>query len=197
MTDLSKLLNPEQFAAATAPDGPLLILAAAGTGKTRTLVYRVAHLVERGVRPWNILLLTFTNRAAREMLERAEQVIGPDVRDVWGGTFHSVANRILRRYAKLLDFPQDFRILDGDEQKGLVGATVKALGYKAKDFVKKDVLMSLISGARNRKIDFADYIEPHVKALDVPKDDLLKVEEMYAARRRPRSPPPRLMRSTG
>ena len=77
MTDLSNLLNPEQFAAATAPDGPLLILAAAGTGKTRTLVYRVAHLVDRGVRPWNILLLTFTNRAAHEMLERAHRHARP------------------------------------------------------------------------------------------------------------------------
>ena len=183
MTDLSTLLNPEQFAAATAPDGPLLILAAAGTGKTRTLVYRVAHLVERGVRPWNILLLTFTNRAAREMLERAEQVIGPDVRDVWGGTFHSIANRILRKYAKLLDYPQDFRILDGDEQKGLVGGIVKSMGFKAKEFVKKDVLVSLISGARNRKIDFADYVEPHVQALAVAKDDLLKVDHLYAERK--------------
>ena len=82
----------------------MLVLAAAGTGKTRTLVYRVAHLVERGVRPWNILLLTFTNRAAREMLERAQQVIGPSAGDVWGGTFHSIANRMLRRHADRLGF---------------------------------------------------------------------------------------------
>ncbi len=183
MTDFSSLLNPEQFAAATAPDGPLLILAAAGTGKTRTLVYRVAHLLDRGVRPWNILLLTFTNRAAREMLERAEQVVGPDAHEVWGGTFHSIANRILRRNARLLDYPQDFRILDGDEQKGLVGAAIKSLGFKAKDFVKKDVVMGLISGARNRKLDFAEYLEPRAKELDASLDDLLRVERLYTERK--------------
>ena len=183
MTDLSDLLNPEQFAAATAPDGPLLVLAAAGTGKTRTLVYRVAHLVDRGIPPWGILLLTFTNRAAKEMLHRAEQVVGPAAADVWGGTFHSVANRILRRHAQLLGYPQDFRILDGDEQKGLVGAAIKSMGYKAKDFVKKDVVMSLISGARNREMDFADYLEPRASSLDASVDDLLRLERLYTARK--------------
>ena len=183
MTDLSALLNPEQFAAATAPDGPLLVLAAAGTGKTRTLVYRVAHLVERGVPPWGILLLTFTNRAAHEMLARAEQVIGPAAGDVWGGTFHSVANRILRRHAHLLGYPRDFRILDADEQKGIVGATVKAMGHKAKDFVKKDVLVSLISGARNREIDFAEYLETRMSSINADKGDLLEVERRYTERK--------------
>ena len=186
MTDLSTLLNPEQLAAATAPDGPLLILAAAGTGKTRTLVYRVAHLVERGVHPWNILLLTFTNRAAKEMLERAEQIIGSAAGDVWGGTFHSVANRILRRHASLLGYQRDFRILDADEQKSLVGGIVKTMGYKAKDFVKKDVLVSLISGARNRKLDLADYLAPRERAqtLGAPSEDILRVGSMYEERKR-------------
>ena len=90
MIDFAKVLNPEQCAAATAPDGPLLVLAAAGTGKTRTLVHRVAYLVEQGVPAERILLLTFTNRAAREMLERAEAVVGDLAHSVWSGTFHSV-----------------------------------------------------------------------------------------------------------
>ena len=186
MTDLSPLLNPEQLAAATAPDGPLLILAAAGTGKTRTLVYRVAHLVERGVRPWNILLLTFTNRAAKEMLERAEQVIGPAAGDVWGGTFHSIANRILRRHAALLGYQRDFRILDADEQKSLVGGIVKTMGYKAKEFVKKDVLLSLISGARNRKLGLADFLAPRDRTgtLGAPLDEILRVESIYTERKK-------------
>src|SRR5512137_2945483 len=98
MTDYSTLLNPEQCAAATAADGPLLVLAAAGTGKTRTLVYRVAYLVERGIDPGRILLLTFTNRAAREMLERACELVHQSVGGLWGGTFHHMANRILRRH---------------------------------------------------------------------------------------------------
>ncbi|HRU70159.1 MAG TPA: UvrD-helicase domain-containing protein [Kiritimatiellia bacterium] len=88
MTDYSKLLNPEQCEAATAGDGPLLVLAAAGTGKTRTLVYRVAYLVERGERPDGLLLLTFTNRAAREMLERAKEVAGNTVGNLLSGTYH-------------------------------------------------------------------------------------------------------------
>ena len=90
--DFSKVLNPEQCAAATAPDGPMLVLAAAGTGKTRTLVHRVAYLVEKGVPPERILLLTFTNRAAREMLERAQRVIS-GVTGIWSGTFHSICNK--------------------------------------------------------------------------------------------------------
>ena len=87
------MLNPEQCAAATAADGPLLVLAAAGTGKTRTLVHRVAYLIEQGVPAERILLLTFTNRAAREMLERAQQVVGPAVAAIWSGTFHSICAR--------------------------------------------------------------------------------------------------------
>ena len=86
-------LNPEQRAAVEAPDGPLLVLAAAGTGKTRTLVHRLAWLVERGIPPGRILLLTFTNRAAREMLERAVGLVGSRVSGFWGGTFHHMSNR--------------------------------------------------------------------------------------------------------
>ena len=97
-------LNPEQLEAATAPDGPLLILAAAGTGKTRTLVYRVVHLVERGYSPSELMLITFTNRAAREMLERAAHLVGGDVGGLWGGTFHHAANRMLRRHAERLGY---------------------------------------------------------------------------------------------
>ena len=96
MTDFARLLNPEQLAAATADDGPLLVLAAAGTGKTRTLVHRVAYLVERGVPAGRILLLTFTNRAAREMLERAQKLSGDAVSPIWSGTFHSISSRACR-----------------------------------------------------------------------------------------------------
>ena len=101
MIDFAKVLNPEQCAAATASDGPMLVLAAAGTGKTRTLVHRVAYLVENGVPPERILLLTFTNRAAREMLERAETLV-PGMGGVWSGTFHHVCARFLRQYGSCL-----------------------------------------------------------------------------------------------
>jgi superfamily I DNA/RNA helicase len=97
--DFENELNEEQLAAVQAPDGPVLIIAAAGTGKTRTLTYRVAWLVERGIDPTRILLLTFTNKAAREMLERAQALVGEAVGGLWGGTFHHMANRMLRRHA--------------------------------------------------------------------------------------------------
>ena len=121
MTDFSQLLNPEQCAAATAGDGPLLVLAAAGTGKTRTLVHRVAYLVEQGVPAERILLLTFTNRAAREMRERAAKVVGPEVASIWSGTFHSICARLLRRYGSFIGYRPDFSIIDEDDQKKLMG----------------------------------------------------------------------------
>ncbi len=119
-TDFERALNAEQVATVRASDGPLFVLAAAGTGKTRTLVYRVAYLVGQGVDPQRILLLTFTNRAAREMLERAEKLVGSRVGGLWGGTFHHTANRILRRNAHLLGYDLDFTILDSDDSKTLI-----------------------------------------------------------------------------
>lgn len=183
MIDFARLLNPEQLAAATAPDGPLLVLAAAGTGKTRTLVYRVAHLVERGIDPRGILLLTFTNRAAREMLDRAREVVGEQVGGVWGGTFHHVANRILRRFAPRLGFPHEFAILDSDEQRSLVAAILKERKLTAKESLKKEVLLSFISGARNRQLTLEAYLEPKLAELDVDPSDIFHVSDAYEARK--------------
>jgi predicted dehydrogenase len=121
MTDFSTLLNPEQCAAATAGGGPLLVLAAAGPGKTRTLVHRVAYLVEPGEDPSRILLLTFTNRAAREMLDRAQKVVGSKATMIWSGTFHSICARLLRRYGMTLGYQPGFQILDEEDQKKLIG----------------------------------------------------------------------------
>ncbi|MBO7299210.1 MAG: UvrD-helicase domain-containing protein, partial [Kiritimatiellae bacterium] len=145
MTDLSKLLNKEQFEAATAPDGPLLVLAAAGTGKTRTLVYRVVHLLERGFRQEDLLLLTFTNKAAREMLTRVEEVLPGSTYRMWGGTFHSIANRMLRINAQMLGYERDFTILDSDDQKTLMGNCITDLGFQKKDFTKREVILSHLS----------------------------------------------------
>ena len=147
--DFEQALNPEQRAAATGPDGPLLVLAAAGTGKTRTLVYRVACLVERGVPAERILLLTFTNRASAEMLERAKEVAGPGVGAVWGGTFHHMANRLLRRHAALLDYRSDYTILDRDDSRGIVNACTRELGLQSKDFPKPAVLLVIHGAAVN------------------------------------------------
>src|SRR5918992_5972397 len=105
--DFATELNPEQLAAATHGNGPLLIVAGAGNGKTRTLVYRVAHLIERGVRPERILLLTFTRRAAQEMLSRAERLVGVRSGRVHGGTFHATAHRLLRIYGSAAGLAKD------------------------------------------------------------------------------------------
>ena len=185
MTDFSKLLNPEQCAAATAGDGPLLVLAAAGTGKTRTLVHRVAFLVEQGVPADRILLLTFTNRAAREMLERAQKVVGPAVSSIWSGTFHSICARILRRYAGLVGHTPGFRILDEDDQKKLVGDIIKATVENVKDFPKKEVVAKIISEAANESRTVKSIAERwQTKTAGIDPEAIAKIGDLYTERKR-------------
>ena len=185
MTDFSKLLNPEQFAAATAGDGPLLVLAAAGTGKTRTLVHRVACLMERGVPPERTMLLTFTNRAAREMRDRAAMLVGDSVASIWSGTFHSICARLLRRYGASLGYPPGFQIVDEDDQKKLVGDIIKATVKDPKDFVKKELVLKMISEAANEGIPVAAAAARwQSKAAGVEPEEIAKVAELYAARKR-------------
>src|SRR5215207_6986643 len=105
--DYAGELNSQQHAAVTAEPGPALVIAGAGSGKTRTLTYRVAYLLEHGVPPDRILLLTFTNKAAREMMRRVTDLLGSEMRSLWGGTFHSIGARVLRRHADLLGFRPD------------------------------------------------------------------------------------------
>ena len=110
-------LNPMQLSAVKAQDGPILVLAGAGTGKTRVLTTRLAHLIATGsARPWSILAVTFTNKAAREMRERVTSIIGPMAEQVWLGTFHALCARIIRRHAELLGLQPNFTILDADDQ---------------------------------------------------------------------------------
>lgn len=184
MTDFSKLLNPEQCAAATAGDGPLLVLAAAGTGKTRTLVHRVAYLIERGVEPNRILLLTFTNRAAREMLTRAEQVVGPLAHDIWSGTFHSICARFLRQYGSFLGFKAGFQILDEEDQAKLIGEIIKEQVKDAKDFAKKEVVAKIISEAANESLD-VEFVAKRweTKAAGVEPEMIGKIAALYNERK--------------
>jgi DNA helicase-2/ATP-dependent DNA helicase PcrA len=114
-----KDLNPEQHAVVMHPRGPMLVLAGAGTGKTRTVTYRVARLIETGVRPENIVLLTFTNKAAREMMRRVEFLIGRNIQGLWGGTFHHIGNMVLRRHCHLIGYKEGFSILDREDSKDL------------------------------------------------------------------------------
>src|SRR6058998_1320828 len=120
--DYAGELNPQQHAAVTAPPGPSLVIAGAGAGKTRTLIYRVAFLLEQGIPADRILLLTFTNKAAREMMRRVADLLGGDISALWGGTFHSIGNRILRRHADVLGYGRDFTILDREDARDLIAA---------------------------------------------------------------------------
>jgi DNA helicase II / ATP-dependent DNA helicase PcrA len=145
--DYAAELNEQQLAAVTAPPGPLLVIAGAGSGKTRTLTYRVAYLLENGIDPRNILLLTFTNKAARQMLDRVANLLPVDASGIWGGTFHSVGNRMLRRHGSALGYSSGFTIMDREDQKDLINAVVASAGIDPKEirFPKGDVLAEIFS----------------------------------------------------
>jgi len=177
--DFSGSLNPEQLEAVTAPDGPMLVLAAAGTGKTRTLVYRVAYLVENGVSPERILLLTFTNKAAREMMERAEHLVGGAVSGIWGGTFHHMANRILRRHARAAGYETDFTILDRDDSRKLVAECIKDRNLDVRGFPRADVLLSLFSAAVNTRRPMQEVIDRKLGEHGEWNGDILRIHEGY------------------
>jgi ATP-dependent DNA helicase UvrD/PcrA len=145
--DYGAELNEQQLAAVTAPPGPLLVIAGAGSGKTRTLTYRVAYLLENGIDPRNILLLTFTNKAARQMLDRVANLLPLDASGIWGGTFHSVGNRMLRRHGSALGYSSGFTIMDREDQKDLINTVVAAANIDPKEirFPKGDVLAEIFS----------------------------------------------------
>ncbi len=182
MIPFEQELNPEQYAAATAGEGPLLVLAAAGTGKTRTLVYRVAYLVEKGVDPGRILLLTFTNKAAREMLDRAVHLVGTHVGGMWGGTFHHMANRILRQNAAAIGYSPNFNILDREDTLTLIRQCVKECKFENRDFPKPDVLASLFSLAANTEGSVLKVAVDHFKG-EIDPADVERVGQMYLARK--------------
>src|SRR6266576_1852195 len=145
--DYAAEFNEQQFAAVTAAPGPLLVIAGAGSGKTRTLTYRVAYLLENGIDPRNILLLTFTNKAARQMLDRVANLLPVDASGLWGGTFHSIGNRMLRRHGSALGYSSAFTIMDREDQKDLIDTVVAAAGINPKEvrFPKGDVLAEIFS----------------------------------------------------
>ena len=145
-------LNEDQFRAVTAPDGPALVLAGAGSGKTRTLTYRVAYLLENGIPPEAILLLTFTNKASKQMLERVEELTGVGSHRFLGGTFHHVGGQALRLFGDLIGLPRSFTILDDGDSDALLNEVIREIDpdfFKAKENPKAKPIKGLISYARN------------------------------------------------
>ncbi len=166
--DYQNELNKEQLDVVLHGEGPCLVLAGAGSGKTRTLVYRVAYLLEKGINPKNILLVTFTNKAAKEMLNRVEMLLKSKPKGLWGGTFHHIGNMILRRYAKVLGYTSKFNILDKEDSKILLKAVMGELNlnYKEKYFPKPDVIQSIISFSANSQRPINQVIEEKYNYLD-------------------------------
>jgi len=151
LLDYEKELNAEQLEVVTAPDGPILVIAGAGSGKTRVVTYRVARLLERGVSPQSVLLLTFTNKAAREMLHRVEHLIKVDTRFLWGGTFHHIGNLILRQNSRRVDYGPGFVILDNEDAKDMIELVTKEarIDTKERRFPKGQVLKEVFSYSVN------------------------------------------------
>ncbi len=150
-------LNEIQRNAVTALEGPVMVIAGPGSGKTRVLTYRIAHLIKSGVAPWQILALTFTNKAAREMKERIEKVVGSGANKVWAGTFHSLFARILRVEAHQLGYPNDFTIYDTDDSKSLIGTIIKSMSLDKKVY-NIGAIRSRISSAKSNLITPKNYV---------------------------------------
>ncbi|MGZ4147238.1 MAG: ATP-dependent helicase, partial [Actinomycetota bacterium] len=180
-------LNQEQRAAVLHGDGPLLIVAGAGTGKTTTLAARVGHLVERGIRPERILLLTFSRRAAREMLSRAERLSGHrDTGRVWGGTFHAVANRLLRLHGRPLGLRPDFTVLDQSDGADVMNLLREELGFaqREKRFPRKETLAAIYSRTVNAGEKLGDVLKRHYPWCLDETDGIRQVFQAYTARKR-------------
>jgi DNA helicase-2/ATP-dependent DNA helicase PcrA len=185
-------LNEEQFAVATAPAGAALVIAGAGSGKTRAITYRVAYLVEHGVAPARVCLATFTNRAAREMLRRVEQLTGGSTdaaRRVWGGTFHRIANLVLRRHAESLGYTSNYSILDAQDSKDFISVCVDEAGVdtRARRFPKPEVLQDIISFATNTDTPIAEVVPRRYPYFEPLTQSITRVDRLYTERKRERN----------
>ena len=180
MQDILKGLNDKQYEAVVTTEGPCLVIAGAGSGKTKVLTHKIAYLIgEKQVKPWNILAITFTNKAANEMKERIENLVGDVAADIWMGTFHSICVRILRRFIDRIGFDSSFIIFDTSDQRTLVKTCIKAIGLDDKMFTDRSVL-SEISNAKNEMLEPEQYT---VRANgDFRKEKIALVYEMYQKR---------------
>ncbi len=184
----AEVLNPAQYEAVTHREGPLLVVAGAGSGKTRTLIYRVARLIESGVPPGAILLLTFTRRASQEMLRRAEQLVGDRSRNVSGGTFHSFANTVLRQWGAPLGLKPNFTILDRADMEDVINLlrSRMGLGSRERRFPKKGTLAEAISMARNKRRALDEEIQLDFPHLIEHAEEIVQLAQKYEAYKRER-----------
>ena len=184
--DYARELNEQQYAAVTAPPGPSLVIAGAGSGKTRTLTYRVAYLLEQGIPPERVLLLTFTNKAAKEMMRRVADLLGQELASLWGGTFHSIGNRILRQHANLLGYERDFTIMDREDARHLINTCVaeSEVDVKATRFPKAEVLGDIFSLAVNTHKTVRQILEEQYDYFSHLERQIADLQQRYAERKR-------------
>lgn len=178
-------LNEAQRAAVIKVDGPIMVIAGAGSGKTRVLTYRIVHMIQNNIDPFNILALTFTNKAAKEMKERISSKVGfSEARNIWMGTFHSIFARILRSEATLLGYPSNFTIYDTDDSKSLIKRIIKELNLDDKVY-KPNIVLSRISSAKNNLISATSYKNNAViqqEDSQSRKPELGRIYDIYAKR---------------
>lgn len=179
-------LNDQQYAAVTSPKGPALVIAGAGAGKTRTLTYRVAYLLEQGIPADRILLLTFTNKAAREMMQRVGDLLGNDAYVPWGGTFHSIGARMLRRHCELIGYKQDFTIMDREDAVDLLSTCIgeSKIDIKATRFPKAKVLADIISLVVNKQCRMETLLERQFPYFAHLEEEMSKILKLYQERKR-------------
>lgn len=179
-------LNKQQLEAVTAGKGPILVIAGAGSGKTRTITYRVAWLLDCGVPPERILLLTFTNKAAKEMLHRVEHLLSGEARKIWGGTFHHIGNLILRRYAHLLGYNNNYTIIDREDSRDLLDLCLTDLNIdiKKRRFPKSDILSDIISLAISTEENVEKIVKGKYPFFSEQIDEIKRVLESYQNRKR-------------
>src|SRR5215471_11265561 len=179
-------LNDQQYEAVTSGPGPALVLAGAGSGKTRTLTYRVAWLLDNGVEPQTILLLTFTNKAAREMLARVSSLLPLETHGIWGGTFHSIGNRLLRRHARDISFRPGFSIMDREDQEDLIASVLASSGIDTKQirFPTAEVLGDIFSFSLNTNRPPAKVIGEKYKRFVPLTNQIEFIQKKYGERKR-------------
>jgi len=184
--DLERELNDAQRAAVTCGDGPKLVIAGAGSGKTRTITYRVAYLMTRGVHPSSILLVTFTNKAAREMLSRVEALTGGDAGSIWGGTFHAIGNRLLRQHGPLVGLSSNYSILDEEDSRDLLKVCVTEAKVKIEEkrFPAPAIVEELISMAFNTQRPLPAVVDERTPHFSMWTEELERVAARYEAKKR-------------